>query len=160
MKGRWRYGQPMSEPVDPAHPPGTHLYLVMWKAFQAFREYDRVSVDQLGICHSDFAVLELLLHKGALPVNTIGKKVLLTSGSMTAAINRLEKMGWVRRKKDRHDARVVQVDLTASGRRKIQAAFLDHKNRLDEAVQVLTPEERHLLSDLLKKLGKHLEGLA
>ena len=39
---------------------------------------------------SDFAVLEALLHKGAQPVNVIGKRVFLTSGSITTAIDRLE----------------------------------------------------------------------
>lgn len=142
------------------HPvPGTHLYLVLWKAFQAFRAYDQVSVDQLGICHSDFAVLEILLHKGPLPVNTIGKKVLLTSGSMTAAVNRLEKAGWVYRQKSDTDARVCRVHLSKEGRSVIAHAFEDHQNRLEEAVEILDAGERHTLSTLLKKLGKHLAQL-
>jgi len=51
-----------------------------------------------GNWRSDFAVLEALLHKGPLPVNEIGKKVLLTSGSMTVAVDRLEQRRLVERR--------------------------------------------------------------
>jgi len=59
----------------------------------------------LELCGSDFAVLEALLHKGPLPVNEIGKKILLTSGSITVAIDRLEKRGLVERRAHGTDRR-------------------------------------------------------
>lgn len=43
-----------------------------------------------GLKLSEFTIIEVLLHRGSLPINAIGEKVLLTSGSMTAAINHLE----------------------------------------------------------------------
>lgn len=69
---------------------GVHVFLVLWKAASAVQSYAEASVSDLEMCGSDFAVLEALLHKGPLPVNEIGKKVLLTSGSMTVAVDRLE----------------------------------------------------------------------
>src|SRR5689334_16176107 len=64
---------------------GVHVWLVLWKAARAVEAYAELSVSQLEICGSDFAVLEALLHKGPFPVNEIGKKILLTSGSIPTA---------------------------------------------------------------------------
>lgn len=68
-----------------------HIRLVLWKAAKAIEKVDRASIVGTGLQLSEFTIMEALLHKGPLPINTIGEKVLLTSGSMTAAINRLEK---------------------------------------------------------------------
>src|SRR5207249_10407123 len=73
---------------------GVHVFLVLWKAARAAEAFAEKSISELEMCGSDFAVLEALLHKGPLPVNEIGKKVLLTSGSITVAVDRLETKGW------------------------------------------------------------------
>src|SRR5260370_38332108 len=72
---------------------GVHVFLVLWKAARVVEAYAEKSVSALEMCGSDFAVLEALLHKGPLPVNEIGKKVLLTSGSITVAVDRFGKKG-------------------------------------------------------------------
>src|ERR1700730_14653038 len=77
---------------------GVHVFLVLWKAASAVRSYAEEGISELERCGSDFAVLEALLHKGPLPVNEIGKKVLLTSGSITVAVDRLETKGLVERR--------------------------------------------------------------
>src|SRR5215831_6214526 len=64
---------------------GVHLWLVLLKAYAALKAHAECHIRSLGIGFSDFAVLEALLHKGPLPVNTIGSMVRLTSGSITAA---------------------------------------------------------------------------
>ena len=140
-----------------------HLRLVLWKAAKAVEQIDRASISSTGLCLSDFTILEVLLHKGPLPVNTIGRKVLLTSGSMTTAIGRLQQRGFVRRKTDPNDRRVTNVELTAKGRRLIQQAFEQHRANLDHAFSHLDPDERADLQRLLKKLGLGLpkaEGLS
>ena len=62
-----------------------HLWLVLWKASRAVEAHAFKSIASQPICGSDFAVLEALLHKGPLPVNTIGPKVWLTPGSISVA---------------------------------------------------------------------------
>ena len=59
---------------------GVHVWLVLWKAFRALADQAEVSLNlsRTGLGESDFRVLEVLLHKGPLPVNTIGPKVWLT----------------------------------------------------------------------------------
>ena len=138
----------------------TRIRLVLWKAYKAVEAADRASIAATGLCLTDFAVLEILLHKGPLPVNVIGQKVLLTSGSITAAIDRLQRKGLVRRQRDPADGRVFRVMLTAEGRELISRAFADHVQNLEATVGVLTPAERTELVRLLKKLGTWAEKRA
>jgi MarR family 2-MHQ and catechol resistance regulon transcriptional repressor len=96
----------------------------------------------------------VLLHKGSLPVNTIGEKVLLTSGSITTAVQRLEKKGLLRRERSEDDARVVLVHLTEAGHALIVEAFAHHSENLDELFGVFTDEERIQFAGLVRKLGQ------
>ena len=64
---------------------GAHIRLVLWKAAKAVEKVDRQSIARTGLKLTDFQIMEVLLHEGPLPINTIAGKVLLTSGSMTAA---------------------------------------------------------------------------
>src|ERR1039458_2644853 len=57
---------------------GIHLWLVLWKAYEAVRRHAERHIHSLGLGFSDFAVLEVLLHKGPTPVNTIGELEHLT----------------------------------------------------------------------------------
>lgn len=133
---------------------GIKLWLVLWKAANTVKESALVSISYLNMCISDFAVLELLLHKGPSSVNEIGKKVFLTSGSITVALDRLEKRGLVKRENDPDDRRVKQIILTIKGRKLIRSAFDKHKLAMEEAVSSLSASERRTLIKLLKKLGK------
>ena len=136
---------------------GAHVFLVVWKAYRALLARSEASIKQLGLCDSDFRVLEVLLHKGSLPVNVIGNKVELTTGSITSAIDRLEQKWLVVRRNHSEDRRLRVVELTAKGSRLIEKAYAQHKIRMDEAVRGLSREERRILIDLLKRLGQTSE---
>ncbi|MFZ1998607.1 MAG: MarR family transcriptional regulator, partial [Candidatus Sulfotelmatobacter sp.] len=62
-----------------------HVWLVMMKAMRALTKYAAAGIEETGLGLSDFGVLEVLLHKGPLPVNTIGPIVDLTPGSISIA---------------------------------------------------------------------------
>jgi len=134
-----------------------HIRLVLWKAAKAIDRVDRASIVGTGLQLSEFTIMEVLLHKGPLPINAIGEKVLLTSGSMTAAINRLEDKGFVRRSQDTVDGRVYRVHLTEIGRIVIRKAYEKHSANLEQVAATLTPDERGQLTRLLKKIGRHAE---
>ncbi|WP_419661432.1 transcriptional regulator, MarR family [Desulfosarcina variabilis str. Montpellier] len=136
---------------------GSHVRLVLGRAAKAIDRVDRESIVGTGLIASEFGILEALLHKGALPINTIGKKVLLTSGSMTAAANRLVDRGLVKRVKDPSDGRRLHLRLTAAGTRLIKKAYARHARNLDQIVGVLTADERDELVRLLKKIGLHAQ---
>ena len=129
------------------------------KAYRALAQIDARSIASSGLGLSDFAVLEILLHKGPLPVNTIGRQVVLTSGSITTAVDRLQKKQLVRRKACPKDRRVTYVELTAAGRTLIQQVFKTHASKLEAVFEPLCTGERSTLATLLKKLGKHGESL-
>jgi MarR family 2-MHQ and catechol resistance regulon transcriptional repressor len=130
-----------------------HVWLVLWRAAHAIEQNAMHSVLGLGLGLSEFAVLEVLLHKGPQPVNMIGKKILLTSGSITAAIDRLESRNLVRRTADPQDRRARIVHLTETGKRLIKDGIQRHAMDLEETLAVLRPSERAELVRLLKKAG-------
>jgi MarR family 2-MHQ and catechol resistance regulon transcriptional repressor len=133
--------------------PATRVWLVLWKAAHAIEQNAIRSVSALGLGHSDFAVLEVLLHKGPQPVNVIGEKVLLTSGSITAAVDRLESRKLLRRRADSKDRRSRIVQLTKAGRDLIEKAYQKHAKDMEETMAVLKSGERVDLVHLLKKVG-------
>ncbi|MFI5239793.1 MAG: MarR family winged helix-turn-helix transcriptional regulator [Gemmatimonadales bacterium] len=138
-------------------PTGSHTWLVLWKSARAVEARALESIADTGLCASDFGVLEALLHKGPLPVNALGKKLLLTSGSITTAVDRLAARRLVRRTNDPHDRRVRVVELTALGRKLIVPAFTRHEADLELLASALTRAERVTLATLLRKLGKAAE---
>ena len=138
---------------------GVHLWLILMKAYRALAQFDAGSIAASGLGLSDFAVLEILLHKGPLPVNTIGRQVMLTSGSITTAVDRLEDKRLVRRQACPNDRRVTYVTLTATGRTLIRRVFKVHADRMERVFEPLSTGERSTLATLLKRLGKHGETL-
>jgi MarR family transcriptional regulator, 2-MHQ and catechol-resistance regulon repressor len=140
---------------------GVHVFLVLWKASHAAEAYAEKSILELEMCGSDFAVLEALLHKGPLPVNEIGKKVLLTSGSITVAVDRLETKGLVERRAHGTDRRARIVHLTKEGRKLITRAYAEHAADMERLTSAsLTRAERKTLIRLLKKIGYEAAGVS
>jgi len=139
---------------------GLHVWLVLWKAYESVRAHAVRQIHALGLGYSDFAVLELLLHKGPTPVNTIGQKVYLTSGSITAAVDRLEAKGLVVRCNQPEDRRTRMVHLTENGRELVERAFRQHEAAMDRVMACLDEAERGQAIHLLKKLGRHAAELS
>ncbi|MFO7715992.1 MarR family winged helix-turn-helix transcriptional regulator [Desulfosarcina sp.] len=138
---------------------GSHIRLILGRAAKAVERVDRASIAGTGLNISDFSILEALLHKGPLPINTIGRKVLLTSGSMTAAVNRLVQKGLLERIQDSADGRSYYLHLTKSGRMLIKNAYDKHTQNLEKIVEGLTARERSEVVRLLKKIGLHADGV-
>ena len=139
----------------PKQPPisAAKLWTVFAKAHRALSVHVEASVARHGLCLSDFMALEALLHKGPLTVGEIGVRVLLTSGSMTAAVDRLEKQDMVRRDFAERDRRMRVIHLTAKGERLVKAVFEAHSRDLESLMGALDSSERAELYELLKKLG-------
>jgi MarR family 2-MHQ and catechol resistance regulon transcriptional repressor len=138
---------------------GVNLYLVLWRAARAAQAYDHASIEDLGLNVTDFAVLECLLHKGPLSISAIGARVLLTSGSMTAAVDRLERQGLVERRADPGDRRSRIVHLTTDGRALIECAFDKHEEAVNELFAELGATDRRRLYKALREVGRRAESL-
>ena len=130
-----------------------HLWWVMTRSHHALRLLAEQSITRAGLCLTDFAALEALLHKGPLTISAIQEKVLLASGSMTAAIDRLEKRGLVVRKSTSSDRRARIVELTPQGKRVAVEYFEKHARDLEDLMSVLSAREKQQIYASLKKLG-------
>jgi MarR family transcriptional regulator, 2-MHQ and catechol-resistance regulon repressor len=129
------------------------LWLVIAKSYRALSLLAEQSIANTGLCLTDFAALEALLHKGPLTISQIQEKVRLASGSMTAAVDRLEKLGLVVRKSSPSDRRARVVELTAQGKRLAASCFERHAKDLEALMSVLPDREMEQLYGSLKKLG-------
>jgi len=138
-----------------------HVWLVMMKAMRALTRYAAAGIEETGLGLSDFGVLEILLHKGPLPVNTVGPIVDLTPGSISIAVDRLFAKGLVSRVESSEDRRVRIVALTARGKELIDSAFRKHSGQMRKAFAELSPEELRGLEAALKKsrqARRHADG--
>jgi MarR family 2-MHQ and catechol resistance regulon transcriptional repressor len=136
-----------------------HCWLVWNKAYQAAGKYLYAGLRETGIDDTDFRILEVLLNKGPLPVNTIGPKVILTPGSISVAVDRLLARGLVSRVESREDRRVRVVSLTSKGKELIAPVFRKHVAEIGIVFADATPKEVRSFEMILKKIGKRAERL-
>jgi MarR family transcriptional regulator, 2-MHQ and catechol-resistance regulon repressor len=139
------------------------LWLVLSRCYRALSRIAESSIAgggaEAGLGLTDFAALEALLHKGPLTITEIQGKVLLASGSMTAAVDRLEKKGLITRGTAPDDRRAKVLHLTEEGKRVVVTAFRHHAAELESAMAVLSQSEKRQLYALLKKLGLFAAGV-
>ena len=141
----------------PADKPAIHTWLVLMKSHRTLKRHAERSIEALDMCLSDFAILEALLHKGPQSVRDLGRRIELTSGAMTTAIDRLETRGLVTRADHPTDRRTWVIHLTSDGKALISKVFAGHEQAMDRAMRGLSKSERATLTDLLKRLGTTAE---
>ena len=141
-------------------PEALHAWLIMLKAWQSMWRYVLPTLLEGGVGDSDFRVLEVLLHKGPMPVNAIGPRVDLNPGSVSVAVDRLYKKGLVSRLESPGDRRVRTVALTEKGRKMFLPLFRRHAALIKRAFQDVSSEELQQLEVVLKKVGRRAESLA
>jgi MarR family transcriptional regulator, 2-MHQ and catechol-resistance regulon repressor len=140
-------------------PTAVHTWLVMMKATHAMTRYALARLEKSGLGLSDFAVLEVLLHKGPLPVNVVGPKVNLTPGSISVAVDRLVAKGLLSRTESSEDRRVRIVALTPRGRAVIMPVFREHVAAIEKVFAVLSRDDIRQLEQQLKRIGRQAESL-
>lgn len=140
-------------------PDSVHCWLVWRKAHEAACDYLFRGIQELGVSDTDFRVLEALVHKGPLSVNTIGPKVYLTPGSISVAVDRLLERGLVSRVASSDDRRVRMVALTKAGKDLIVPIFRKHAAEIAKMFSDASLKELQILEVVLKKTGKRAEAL-
>jgi MarR family transcriptional regulator, 2-MHQ and catechol-resistance regulon repressor len=140
----------MSKGTRPTAP---QLWIVLARSYRSLSSLVERSIADTGLGLSDFMVIEVLLHKGPLTISEIQAKVLLASGSMTAAIDRLEQRGLLVRKTTSSDRRARLLELTPEGTRLAKSAFQKHTADLERVTSILNEAEKQELYEPLKKLG-------
>jgi MarR family transcriptional regulator, 2-MHQ and catechol-resistance regulon repressor len=141
---------------------GADRALDLWVALaRCASSVSRVSardIQRYGLTQAQFAVLEVLYHRGPLPLCTIGAKLLVTSGNITYVANQLEKAGFLRRQNSSEDRRVTLAHLTPRGEALMEKHFPSHAETMERAAKLLSAKEQVQLARLLKKWGKQVAG--
>ncbi|MGD7043483.1 MarR family winged helix-turn-helix transcriptional regulator [Jeotgalibacillus proteolyticus] len=148
----------MSETVD--YEQSLKLFIVLSRAYKSMNEMSNRFIQQQGLNPTEFAVLELLYHKGKQPLQKIGGKILLASGSITYVVDKLEKKGFIKRIASPQDRRVTYAETTEKGNDFMSEIFPDHEKNLHSMMSVLTSEEQEQAIELLKKLGLSIRDLS
>jgi len=131
------------------------FFIVLSRAYRAMNDQVSKHIQSYGLNLTEFAVLELLYHKGDQPLQQIGGKILLASGSITYVIDKLEQKGLLVRKACPKDRRVTYAAITEKGRKWIEEIFPSHQEMIDSIVNILTEDEKETAINLLKKVGYH-----
>lgn len=127
--------------------------VILLRASQAVQDQVKQDMEKYGVNPTEFAVLELLFHKGEQPIQHIGKKILLASSSITYVVDKLEGKGYVERKACPKDRRVTYAAITNEGRAFMEEAFPQHESMIEGIFDNLTNEELETAITLLKKIG-------
>ncbi|MEC0666944.1 MarR family transcriptional regulator [Priestia flexa] len=133
------------------------LFIVLSRANRSVMEHVHKFIQQHGMNPTEFVVLELLYHKGKQPLQQIGGKILLASGSITYVIDKLEKKSFLERVACPNDRRVTYAQITEAGKEMIESMFPDHEKRIHSILSVLTSEEQEVAISLLKKIGHYAD---
>jgi MarR family 2-MHQ and catechol resistance regulon transcriptional repressor len=130
------------------------LVIAMGRALQAVERGVRPHLVESGLALTEFAVLEVLYHKGPLRLGEIRDRILMTGASTTYVVKKLEERGLMRRKSCPEDSRVVLGELTAKGRTLIDEVFPVHVELLQQATAALTVSQKHEVCRLLRMLSQ------
>jgi MarR family 2-MHQ and catechol resistance regulon transcriptional repressor len=133
------------------------LMVVLSKAYKVVMDRAVKDMKNFGLSATEFMIMELLYHKGRFPLQQIGGKVLITSGSITYNIDKLENKGLLERVPCPDDRRVTYAEITPHGEEWFGNIFPDHAKAIESTMQGLTVEDKKSAIELLKKLGLHAE---
>ncbi len=130
------------------------LWVTLSRAHAALAAHAQDDVRQAGLSIGEFAVLELLYHKGPTLLGDIQRGVLVSSGGITFLVDKLAEKGLVERRDCPSDRRARYAALTGEGEQLLQRIFPVHARRIVEAARMLSSDEQRMTTDLLKRLGK------
>jgi MarR family 2-MHQ and catechol resistance regulon transcriptional repressor len=136
------------------------LFVVLSRASKVILEEAQKTNEKYGLNSTEFAVLELLYHKGRQPIQKIGQKILLRSGSMTYVVDKLEKRGLLERVFCEEDRRITYMSITPAGVELMSAIFPEHADHIHFIMSALTGEEQEQAIALIRKLGLSVKDLS
>ena len=135
------------------------LFIVLSRATKVVSDRIEEDMRSHGLNPSEFQVLEILYHLGEQPIQQLGKKVLLASGSMTYVVDKLEQKDLVERKACPSDRRVIYAKITEKGDALMSVIFPKHQEAIQRIFSILEDDEKALMIEKLKKLGLYVRDL-
>ncbi len=143
----------MKEKIDVFEDVDLRLVVVLSRLGNSLSEGLLTSIKNIGLHPTEFALLEVLHHKGPLPIQKIAEKILITSGNMTYVADKLEHKGLITRSAHPNDRRVTLLELTEEGSNVMTEAFPKHYEHIQYLLNGLNANEKEVLLDLSRKLG-------
>ena len=141
------------QPAQVSRDPALSLWVVLARAFDSVERHSRASIVRFGLGTTEFGVLEVLYHKGELPVCEVRRRILVESSSTTYVVDKLVVRGLVQRRPSGTDRRVILLELTARGRKLIGRIFPPHAAVMRRAVGALSARQQAQAVRLLRALG-------
>lgn len=128
-------------------------FLLLMQTSKAIQDRlrDEISKNNLGI--TEFSVLEVLFYHGKQTIQQIGNRILISSGSMTYVIDKLEQKGIIKRNDCKEDRRVIHITLTAEGMEMMENIMPKYQELVDSFFGDLTSDEAELMVKYLKKVN-------
>lgn len=151
-------------PTNPAHvptsaSPALKLWVVLSRAFSSVERHARADFGRIGLSPGEFGALEVLFHKGQLPLGALQKKILVSSGGLTFVVDRLEAKGLVERRSSSRDRRSSEVALTQAGETWMSEVFPRHQRVIERALSGVPEGEVEAVIEVLKRLGLEAAAL-
>jgi MarR family 2-MHQ and catechol resistance regulon transcriptional repressor len=148
--------------VSKGNPKATpeQVWIALAHCYRAMSSLIERSFLDSGLSLTDFMLLEALLHKGSMTITEIQASALLATGSMTAAVDRLESKGLIARTLSKSDRRARVLQLTGQGKAVITLAYQEHSGDLKRWMGVLSADERASTFTNLRKLERQLKDIA
>lgn len=124
------------------------------QCYQAFERYSATHIQTLGLTPPQFDVVATLGNTPGMSFRELGEYTLITKGTLTGVIDRLEAKGIVNRERSSEDGRSTLVRLTCKGEEIFDQSFPAHISHLGEAFGQLCEKELSALGQGLGKLRK------
>jgi DNA-binding MarR family transcriptional regulator len=121
-------------------------------AYQAFERYSAPDLRSMGLTMTQFDVIATLGNQPPMTCKELGEKTLVTKGTLTGVLERLESKGILERKLNPDDARSQMIGLTAEGQRLFEKVFPAHLQHLEKAFNQLNTNDLSDASGALQKL--------
>lgn len=129
-------------------------FLVLMRTSKEIQESMKLEMAKNNLSITEFSVLEVLYHKGKQTIQQIGHSILISSGSMTYVVDRLEHKGFINRSACPDDRRAIHVTLTDKGTSLMEKIMPKHQQWIDDVFSSLNTEESEIFVNLLKKVSK------
>lgn len=123
------------------------------RCYQAFESYSSRHVRGMGLTSSQFDIIATLGNTAGMTFKELGEKTLITKGTLTGVVDRLEAKKLVRRLPSPTDGRCQIVQLTGKGEKVFAEVFPAHLAYIDAAFSGFDPAQLQQIQDLLKRLG-------
>ena len=135
------------------------LYVVLSRAAAAMHRHSEANIASHGMTPGEFAILEVLYHRGPLLLGEVQRRILASSGGITFLVDRLAKRGLVRRQPCASDRRARYAALTEKGRALMTRIFPSHAEAIRRSLSGLGLADQRTVTALLRTLGTEAASL-